>query len=103
MGPQGLYLNKWMPDFDPAVDVPTTVLVSVRLSNLLMHCWNWDSLNHIGNALGKFIDQANNKDQYDFARICVEVDLEVGLPEAIKINVDSWTHVKKLDYEKLPF
>jgi hypothetical protein len=23
MGPQGLYLNKWMPDFDPAVDVPT--------------------------------------------------------------------------------
>lgn len=25
MGPHGLYLNKWTPDFDPAVDVPTAV------------------------------------------------------------------------------
>jgi hypothetical protein len=80
-----------------------TVPVWVRLSNLPVHCWNWDSLKHIGNALGKFIDRANNKDQYDCARICVEVDLEVGLLEAIKINVGSWTHVQKLDYEQLPF
>eukprot|EP00253_Pinus_taeda_P017272 PITA_17272 len=58
---------------------------------------------HIGNALGKFIDRANNKDQYDCARICLEVDLEEGLPEAIKIKVGSWTHVQKLDYEQLPF
>ena len=71
--------------------------------NLLVHCWNWDSLKHIGNALGKFIDRANNKDQYDCARICVKVDLEVEQPEAIKINVDSWSHVQKLDYEQLPF
>ena len=38
MGPQGLYLNKWTPDFDPAVDVPNAVLVWVRLPNLPMHC-----------------------------------------------------------------
>ena len=80
MGPQALYLNKWTPYFDPAMDVPSAVLVWVRLPNLPVHCWNWDSLKHIGNTLGKFIDQANNKDQYDCARICVEVDLEVGLP-----------------------
>ena len=60
-------------------------------------------MKHIGNALGKFIDRANSKDQYDCARICVEVDLEVGLSEAIKINVGSWSHVQKLDYEQLPF
>jgi hypothetical protein len=77
--------------------------VWVRLPNLPVHCWNWDSLKHIGNALGKFIDRANNKDQYDCARICVEVDLEVGLPEAIKIKVGNWTHLQKLDYEQLPF
>lgn len=103
MGPRGLYLNKWTPDFDPAVDVPNAVPVWVRLPHLPVHCWNWDSLRHIGNALGKFIDQANNKDQYDCARICIEVDLEVGLPEAITINVGSWTHLQKLDYEQLPF
>jgi hypothetical protein len=103
MGPQGLYLNKWTPDFNPAEDVPSQVPVWVRLPNLPIHCWNWDSLKHIGDALGKFIDRENNKDQYDCARICVEVDLEVGLPKAIKINVRSWSHIQKLDYEHLPF
>lgn len=38
MGPQGLYLNKWTPDFDPAMDVPSAVPVSVRLPNLPVHC-----------------------------------------------------------------
>jgi hypothetical protein len=33
----------------------------------------------------------------------MEVDLEIGLPEAIKITVADWTHVQELDYEKLPF
>lgn len=33
----------------------------------------------------------------------MEVDLEIGLPEAIKIRVGPWTHVQKLDYEQLPF
>lgn len=99
MGPQGLYLNKWTPDFDLVVDVPKELPVWVRLPNLPVHCWNWDFLRHIGNALGKFIDRANNKDQYDYDKICVEVDLEVGLPEAITIKVRSWTHLQKLDYE----
>jgi len=99
MGPQGLYLNKWMLNFNPKVDIPTVVPVWVRLLNLPIHCWNWDSLQHIGNALGKFIDRANNKDQYDCAQIYVEVNLEVGLPKAIKIKVGSWTHMQKLDYE----
>lgn len=103
MGPKTLYLNKWTPDFDRVVDVPSAVLVWVMLPNLPIHCWNWESLKHIRNTLGKFIDKANNKDQYDCARICVEVDLEVGLPEAIKIRVGPWMHVQKLDYEQLPF
>lgn len=96
MGPPGLYLNKWTPDFDPSVDVPSAIPVWVRLPNLPMHCWNWESLKHIGNTLGKSIDRANCRDQFDCARICVEVDLEVSLPEAIKIRVGSWSHVQKL-------
>eukprot|EP00253_Pinus_taeda_P027962 PITA_27962 len=106
MGPQGLYLNRWMPDFDPAVDVPSVVPIWVRLPNLPVHCWNWDSLKHIGNALGKFIDRANSKDQYHCARICVEVDLEVvsrkpsksrGCPtneELDKGKEEGWNQVK---------
>ena len=33
----------------------------------------------------------------------MEVDLEIGLPEAIKINVAEWSHIQEIDYEKLPF
>jgi hypothetical protein len=36
-------------------------------------------------------------------RICVEVDLEAGLPEAVKLKVGAWQHYQKLDYEQLPF
>ena len=68
-----------------------------------MHCWNPKSLQAIGTALGNYIDMASPKDQYTCARICVEVDLEAGLPEAIKLTVGNWSHFQKLDYEQLPF
>jgi hypothetical protein len=83
MGPQGLYLNKWSPDFDPTQDVSSKILVWVRLPHLPLPCSNLKSLESIGNTLVKYIDQEKRKDQYSCARICVEVDLEVGLPEAI--------------------
>ena len=63
MGPQGLYLNGWTPDFDPEADIPKAVPVWVKLPNLPMHCWNTKSLRAIGNALGKYIDTASPKDQ----------------------------------------
>eukprot|EP00253_Pinus_taeda_P032749 PITA_32749 len=109
MGPQGLVLNKWTPDFDPAVDVPKAVPVWVRLPNLPVHCWNWDSLKHIGNSLGKFIDRASNKDQYDCARICVELSFKCRKchvyghfarncptnPEPEKGKEEGWNQVKR--------
>jgi len=103
MGPQGLYLNQWTPDFDPAVDIPKAVPVWVRLPNLPIHCWNPDSLQAIGNGLGRYIDSADPKGIYSCARICVEVDLEAGLPEAIKLTIKGWHHYQQLDYEQLPF
>jgi hypothetical protein len=103
MGTQGLYLNRWTPNFDPASEVPKDVPVWVRLPNLPIHCWNSSSLQAIGNGLGHYIDRADPKDQYSCARICVEVDLEIGLPEAVKLKVGEWQHLQKLDYEQLPF
>lgn len=88
MGPQGLYLNKWTPEFDPSQDVPSTVPAWVRLPHLPLHCWNPESLEYIGNTLGKYKDSAERKDQFSCARICVEVDLEVGLPEAIQLKIE---------------
>ena len=53
--------------------------------------------------MGKYIDRAERRGQYSCARICVEVDLEVGLPEAINLTVAYWSHVQELDYEQFPF
>jgi hypothetical protein len=103
MGAQGLYLNRWTPNFDPGLEIPKDVPVWVRLPNLPIHCWNSPSLQAIGNGLDHYIDKADPKDQYSCARICVEVDLEVGLPEAVKLKVGEWQHLQKLDYEQLPF
>ena len=35
--------------------------------------------------------------------MCVEVDLDTRLPEAINLTVEDWSHVQELDYEQLPF
>jgi len=37
------------------------------------------------------------------ARICVEVDLEKGLLEAIQLTLDNWSYIQKVDYESFPF
>ena len=103
MGPQGLCLNQWTSDFDPAQDVPSAVLVWVRLPHMSLHCWSLKSLEAIGNALGKYIDKAERKDQYSCAHICMEMDLEIGLSQAINITVADWTQVQELYYEQLPF
>ena len=69
-----------------------------------LHCWGDESVKAIGNVVGKYIDRCEPKDNmHACARICVEVDLGKGLPEAIKIKVDQWTHIQPLDYEQIPF
>ena len=103
MGPQGLYLNKWTSNFDPTQDVLSIFLVWVRLSLLPLHWWNLVSLKTIGNKLGKYIDRAERKYQYSCARICIEVNLEIGLLEAINLTMAEWYHIQELDYEQLPF
>jgi len=104
MDQRGLYLNRWTLDFDPEMDIPSTVPVWVRLPHLPLHCWGDESVKAIGNAVGKFIYRSEPRENmHTCARICVEVDLGKGLPEAIKIKVDQWTHIQQLDYEQLPF
>ena len=93
MGPQGLYLNKRTLDFNPTQDVPLVVPIWVRLPHLPLHCWNLESLETFKNKLGKYIDRVKRKEQYSCARISVEVDLEIGLLEAIKLDVVEWSHI----------
>jgi hypothetical protein len=61
-------------------------------------------LKSIGDTLGKFIDTVEPKStMYSCARICVEVNMEKGLPKEIKLRLDDWTYIQKMDYEQLMF
>jgi hypothetical protein len=62
MGARGMYLNKWTPDFSPENDIPSAVLVWVRLPFLPLHCWNDETLKNIGNSLGKYIDRVEPRE-----------------------------------------
>jgi hypothetical protein len=102
MGPQGLYLNQWTMYFYLSRDVPLATPIWVR-PHLPLHYWNPKSLEAICNKLRKYIYCAKRRDQYSCARICVEINLEEGLPKAIKLIVADWSYIQVLDYEKLPF
>jgi len=103
MGSRGLFLAPWTPDFNPEAEI-TAAPVWVRLPHLPLHLWGIESLEDIGNKLGRYLDKADPKgDQYTCARICVEVNLEKGLPEAIKLSLGDWSHIQELDYEQIPF
>ena len=104
MGPRGLYLNRWSLSFDPEKDVPSVVPVWVRLPHLPLHCWNDETLQPIGNSLGKYIHKSELKGPLvSCLMICVEVDIEKGIPEIVSVCLDGWEHAQKVDYEKLPF
>jgi hypothetical protein len=103
MGSRGLFLAPWTLDFNPGVEI-TAAPVWVRLPHLPLHLWGRSTLEGIGNKLGRFLDNAKPKEeQFTCARICVEVNLEEGLPEAIKLSLGDWCHIQELDYEQIPF
>jgi hypothetical protein len=103
MGSRGLFLAPWTLDFNPEAEI-TAAPVWVRLPHLPLHLWGIDSLEDIKNKLGHFLDKAEPKgDQFTYARICVEVNLEKGLLEAIKLSLGEWSHIQELDYEQIPF
>jgi len=103
MGSRGLYLAPWTLDFNPEAEI-TAAPVWVRLPHLPLHLWGKSTREDIGNKLGRYLDSADPKgDQYTCARICVEVNLEKGLPEAIKLTLGDWSHIQELDYEQIPF
>lgn len=103
-GTRGLYLNKWSLYFHPADDIPSMVLVWVKLLHLPLPCCYDGCLRSIGNTLGKYIDKLEPKGKkFVYARIYIEVDLEKGLLSEIILTNESWSHFQTLHYGQLPF
>ena len=98
-----MYLNRWNAYFDPDKDITSTVPVWVKIPHLLLHCWGDEDLRAIGNALGKYIDEKESKPPIFHVQESMEVYLDKCWLKEIKLSMDGWTHLKKVDYEKIPF
>jgi hypothetical protein len=100
-------MQKCFPDFNLLTMTTITTPVSVRLSNLPLHFYTPAFLPTLGNALGKFIKLDTDrisKGFITFTGICIEIDLNQGLPDRILID---WTedepYMKLVDYENIAF
>lgn len=65
------------------------MLVWVHLHNLPLHFWNECVLEGIGTIIGRYTKtymQCLEERIYTFSRICVQVDLNKGLPESIQLK-----------------
>ena len=99
-----MYLNKWDLSFNPEKDIPKAVPVWVKLPHLPLHYLNDEDFKAIGNTPDKYVDKSELKTpMLSCTRICVEVDLDKGLPESINLSIDGWYHLQTVDYEKIPF
>ena len=72
----------------------------MKLSYIPLHYSSNEALVAIENLLGNYINKSKLKSlMFVCACSCIEVDLEKGLLEAVKLTMDGWTHLQKLDYE----
>jgi hypothetical protein len=104
-GRAGLSMQLWTPAFDPSTDCISSAPVWVRLPYLPLHFWGDDSLQSIGNGLGKFLCRSPDSKpaRSTFARICVEMDFSKGFPAEIILQGKDYSRTQKLDYENLSF
>ena len=101
-----LFMTYWFSEFDPNTMVVSKMPVWVKLYNLPLHFWHVKVLEGISNALGKFLKEDNehlSKGIYTFARICVEVDLDQGLPYHILLLHNEKQWAQPLDYGNTAF
>jgi len=62
LGSWGMYLSNWTLVFNPDEDVPTIILVWVKLPRLSLSCWINDYLRVIGNGVGKHTNKFEVKE-----------------------------------------
>ncbi|XP_059076672.1 uncharacterized protein LOC131875950 [Cryptomeria japonica] len=102
----GLFMKPWHAGFNPTEELPSRVPVWVRLPWFPIECWREDVLHLVASLLGKPVgssQQTQFKKVMTFARVCVEIDLSMPLPDSVEVSAGSYTWVQQIDYETLPF
>jgi len=88
MGFDELYLNRWSLEFDLEEDILSSILVWMRLPHLSLNLRDASKcLKVIGNKLRRYEGKSKPKaGLYLCDCICIEVNIEKGLPNFIEIH-----------------
>lgn len=101
-----LMLKRWRLGFNPATESFGLRHLWVLLPGLPLQFWNLQALERIGASLGRFLKvdtkQLEASDRR-LAKIYVEVDVQVGLPEVLEIDWRGQMISQDLDFLGLPF
>lgn len=100
-----IQLSDWRESFQPAFENLSTVAVWIQLHHVPMELWNRDLLKLIASQFGRVLkidEHTLNLSRSKYARICVEIDLDLPLQKGTwVIYGDNSVFIIAL-YEKLP-
>jgi hypothetical protein len=99
-------LKRWRVCFDPTTEYFCLCHLWVLLPGLPLQLWNAKALEAIGNELGRFIkvdELSLSTPDKRLAKVLVEVDIHVGLLEALEIDWRGYILGQRLDYLGVPF
>lgn len=101
-----LSLSRWYMGFDPLKNTPSHSLIWLKLPNLPLELWTQESLESIGNAIGKFIyvdPWIRGEKDKRIAWILIERPYKGGYPEQLEIIWEGTRTHQRIDFWGIPF
>ncbi|XP_039042456.1 uncharacterized protein LOC120181374 [Hibiscus syriacus] len=89
-------MRKWVPGMIPYMISLASISIWVKLWNVPLELYSQDGLRYIVSALGRplYTDHASAlKHQFEFAKICINIDAKVTLPSFVMVELDESNRV----------
>ncbi|XP_057803410.1 uncharacterized protein LOC131018720 [Salvia miltiorrhiza] len=100
-----LRLRDWVRNFDPYKEISSICQVWMRIYYLPVEYWTKEIISSIGNSVGvpiKVDGVTADGDVGHFARVLVEVDLALPLPDSVHVDCPDQSFYVEIGYEQLP-
>lgn len=100
-----IVLKTWRRMMTPIKEPPSTIPAWVKLHKLPPECWTEDGLSRIASTIGIpiHVDKATaRRSRLGFARICIEIEAGVELPDEIQVTVEGDSAFVYVEYQWLP-
>ncbi|XP_020691185.1 uncharacterized protein LOC110105861 [Dendrobium catenatum] len=98
-------LQKWHPKFKPIKEEFSSVLIWVKMHDLLLACWNSEGISRIASKIGIPVTADKLTEQMTkltYACICVLVDNLATYPDEIQVSLDGDVVTLRVQYEWRP-